>query len=160
MLSHVLIAVWLYSEQTRNKNEPCSGTSSAFKHLSHCFVFMLSNAKKANDSDHPELLVETEVPSAPTGLRVSNVTDKSAEVSWSPPDSDGGTPITNYIVQMRVIPRSTFTVVEQTLELKVTLTGLVPDNQYMVQIIAVNAEGQSQPLGTREPICPQKILSE
>ncbi|KAK7507540.1 hypothetical protein BaRGS_00001475, partial [Batillaria attramentaria] len=101
-----------------------------------------------------------DVPSAPVGpLRVTNVTDKSADIAWNPPDSDGGTPITGYIVQTRIIPRSTFTTVEQTLETSVTLTGLVPDNQYMVQIIAVNAEGQSLPLAPREPICPQRILS-
>ena len=105
-------------------------------------------------------MIQTDVPSAPSGLHVTNVTDRSADISWSPPDSDGNTPITNYIVQTRMIPRSTFTVVEQTLELKVTLTGLVADSQYMVQIIAVNAEGQSQPLSPREPICPQRILSE
>ncbi|XP_070182955.1 M-protein, striated muscle-like [Littorina saxatilis] len=100
-----------------------------------------------------------DVPSAPTGLRVSNVTDKSADVSWTAPDSDGGTPITNYIVQTRIIPRSTFTTVQETTETKVTLTGLVADSQYMLQIIAVNAEGQSLPLQSREPICPEKILS-
>jgi titin len=93
-------------------------------------------------------------------LKVTNVTDRSADLSWTPPDSNGGTPITHYIVQTRIIPRSTFTVAEQPTEAKVTLTGLSPDNQYMVQIIAVNAEGQSQPLTPRDTISPQRILSE
>lgn len=118
-----------------------TNSTSAFKLLSHNFLL-------------------TDVPSAPTGLRVSNVTDKSADVSWTAPDSDGGTPITNYIVQTRIIPRSTFTTVQETTETKVTLTGLVADSQYMLQIIAVNAEGQSLPLQSREPICPEKILSK
>ena len=100
------------------------------------------------------------MPSAPSGYKVTNVTDKTADISWTAPESDGGSPITHYIVQTRVIPRSTFTVVEQPTVTKVTLTGLVPDSQYMVQIIAVNAEGQSAPLSPRDPICPQKILSE
>lgn len=93
-------------------------------------------------------------------LAVSNVTNRSAEVSWNPPESDGGTPVTGYIIQTRMIPLSTFTTAQQTEQTSVVLTGLSPDNQYMVQIIAVNAEGQSVPLLGKEPISPQKILSE
>lgn len=107
------------------------------------------------------LFLSLEVPSAPVGpLHVSNITDRSADIAWNPPDSDGGTPLTGYIVQMRVIPRSTFTTVQQTADTKLTLTGLLPDSQYMVQIIATNVEGQSQPLISKEPICPKKILSK
>ena len=41
----------------------------------------------------------SEVPSAPIGLRVNEVTSSSLQVSWSAPASDGGT---NYIVPVGV----------------------------------------------------------
>ncbi|KAH9498302.1 hypothetical protein Btru_006487 [Bulinus truncatus] len=102
-----------------------------------------------------------DVPSAPCGpIKVSDVSDKTAQVSWKPPEADGGLPITGYIVQLRETRRATWTTYKELPadETSVTLSGLVPDNEYVTQVIAVNKEGHSQGL-VSGPIRPQKILS-
>lgn len=92
---------------------------------------------------------------------MTDITDKSAQLSWKPPESDGGKPITGYIVQFRETRRSTWTTFKEVTadETSVTLTGLVADSEYIAQVIAVNKEGQSPGL-TSESIRPQKVLSE
>ncbi|GFO38541.1 titin, partial [Plakobranchus ocellatus] len=99
-------------------------------------------------------------PSAPIGpIKVSDVKEKSATLSWQAPDSDGGLPLTGYIVQVKESRRSTWTTFREATseETSITLTGLVPDTEYVAQVIAVNKEGQSPGL-ISEPIKPKKIL--
>lgn len=104
----------------------------------------------------------SDVPSSPVGpITVSDVTDRTAKVSWKPPVSDGGLPITAYVVQFRETKRSTWTKFKElnAEETSITLTGLAPDNEYVCEVIAVNKEGHSQGL-ISPPIRPKKILGE
>lgn len=101
-----------------------------------------------------------DVPSSPVGpIKVTDITDKTAILTWNAPDTDGGAPVTGYLVQLREARRSTWTNFKELRadETTLTLTGLVPDNEYVAQVIAINKEGQSQGL-ISELIRPQKIL--
>lgn len=65
---------------------------------------------------------------------------KSAVVSWSKPDSDGGSPITGYRVQT---PTGNQCIT--TTELSCKLTGLKPGQLLQVSVVAQNASGMSDP---------------
>ena len=105
----------------------------------------------------------TEKPSKPTGpLTVDNVTENSADLQWQPPESDGGTPLTSYIIEVRPDSRSTWTKagsVDGT-----TTNFTVPDlregTEYYFRVIAVNAEGQSEPLQGKDTAKPTKKICE
>ena len=90
------------------------------------------------------------------------MTDKTADIAWKIPEEDGGTPITGYTILLRENRRSTWSTAGEVKDdqRSFTLTGLVAGSDYYVQIIAVNAEGQSEPLYSKEPIRPEKILRE
>ncbi|RUS78340.1 hypothetical protein EGW08_013891, partial [Elysia chlorotica] len=100
-------------------------------------------------------------PSAPEGpLKVSEVGEKSAMLSWQPPRSDGGLPISGYTLQFKESRRSTWMTFKEVSaeETSVTLTGLVPDTEYVAQVMAVNKEGSS-PCLLSEPIRPKRVLA-
>ncbi|RUS90387.1 hypothetical protein EGW08_001882, partial [Elysia chlorotica] len=100
-------------------------------------------------------------PSAPEGpLKVSEVGEKSAMLSWQPPRSDGGLPISGYTLQFKESRRSTWMTFKEVSaeETSVTLTGLVPDTEYVAQVMAVNKEGSSPGL-LSEPIRPKRVLA-
>ena len=82
-------------------------------------------------------------------------------LSWQVPKSDGGLPISGYIVQFKESRRSTWMTFREVSaeDTTITLTGLVPDTEYVAQVMAVNKEGQSPGL-LSEPIKPKKILGE
>lgn len=51
-------------------------------------------------------------PGRPEGpLEYSELTDKSVVLSWKQPKTDGGTPITNYVIESRVEGKSQWNVV-------------------------------------------------
>ena len=53
------------------------------------------------------LLLCAGTPSAPQGpVRVSSVTSDSCQVRWQPPEDDGGTPISSYVIEIRETTRS------------------------------------------------------
>ncbi|GFS00827.1 titin [Elysia marginata] len=100
-------------------------------------------------------------PSAPEGpLKVSDVGEKSAKLSWQAPRSDGGLPISGYVVQYKESRRSTWMTFREVSaqETTLTLTGLVPDTEYVAQVVAVNKEGHSPGL-LSEPIRPKKVVA-
>lgn len=105
----------------------------------------------------------TDKPSAPAGpLKVSDVTEDSVDLEWKPPQSDGGSPLTYYYIEMRDIRKSTWTKVAEVkaTATKYTVGKLSVDNEYMFRVVAVNAEGDSPPLTTMTTTAPVRKLSK
>lgn len=93
-------------------------------------------------------------------LEVDNVTYNSAELTWKPPQNDGGKPVTSYNIEYRLSSRTYYTKADSVSgsTLKYTVTKLNEDSLYYFRVIAVNDEGQSQPLETSEATkLPKKI---
>ncbi len=93
-------------------------------------------------------------PSPPLNLRVTEINKDYAVLSWDVPETDGGSPITSYIVEKRDMKRANFAkageVKPDTLTLKVP--KLVEGNEYMFQVCAVNAIGNSDWTMLDEPV--------
>ena len=91
----------------------------------------------------------SDVPDKPAGpVAVSDITKDSVTLSWQPPNKDGGTPLTGYVIEQRDTRRGQWvkagSVDKDTTSFKAT--KLLEDNEYIFRVIAENAEGQSNPL--------------
>ncbi|MEY3846238.1 MAG: hypothetical protein RJA66_505 [Actinomycetota bacterium] len=88
--------------------------------------------------------IATTVPSPPANLRVAPIW-KGADVSWSTPATDGGSPIKSYQVST---PDGQGC---QTQTLSCRIAGLKPGQLIRVSVIAINALGNSKPANPSGP---------
>lgn len=74
-------------------------------------------------------------------------------MSWTAPASDGGSPLTTYIVERRDSKRNTWmsagTMKPE--ETEFTVTKLIEGNEYLIRVFAENSVGASEPTET-EPV--------
>ena len=47
-------------------------------------------------------------PSAPKELKVVDVSRSTVQLSWAPPEDDGGSPVIDYIIEKREVSRKTW----------------------------------------------------
>ena len=108
------------------------------------------------------ILLFLDVPDKPEGpVQLSDITKDSVTISWQPPNKDGGSPLTGYVIEKRDARRTQWTkagsVDKDTTSF--TATKLLEDNEYVFRVTAVNAEGESAPLEStdvakpKQPIC-------
>lgn len=87
----------------------------------------------------------TDEPGKPGNLEATDWDKDHVDLKWSPPKTDGGSPITNYVIEVKdkfgnwekaaVVPA------DQT---KVTIPNLVEGEPYVFQVRAVNAAGPGE----------------
>lgn len=76
---------------------------------------------------------------------MTNITKINADLKWQAPSSDGGSPITNYVVEKRDVRRKTWQAVDTTVkELKYTVTPLNEGSLYVFRVAAENAVGMGE----------------
>lgn len=84
-------------------------------------------------------------PSPPRWLEVVSISRNSAELKWTAPERDGGSPITNYIVEKRDVKRKGWQAVDTTVkELNYNVTPLNDGSLYVFRVAAENAVGPSE----------------
>ncbi|RWS15514.1 twitchin-like protein, partial [Dinothrombium tinctorium] len=85
-----------------------------------------------------------DVPSAPGVPRSVDSTPDSITISWTKPRSDGGSPITGYIVEKRKIGEKGWTraTPHPVSDLTFKVPGLQENNEYEFRVAAINAAGQ------------------
>lgn len=87
-----------------------------------------------------------DVPGKPDAPTVADITPDSAVVNWKPPASDGGSPVTGYIVEMKANSDTKWKPVGKDVkETTFTATGLKSGVNYEFRVIAENKAGPSQP---------------
>ena len=102
-------------------------------------------------SDHCEWIVAGVVPagrpSMPRSLTVTEVTDTSVSLRWSRPETDGGKPITRYVVEKRDPAKSTYIPVGTTSDTgsEFRVIRLVAGNEYVLRVSAENEVGVGEP---------------
>ncbi|XP_066279347.1 contactin-1a-like [Branchiostoma lanceolatum] len=98
-------------------------------------------------------LIVTGPPSAPEVLRFSSVGTDSLDVEVSAPEDDGGSPITDYVIQIRQSEQEVEwrEFVSQTAG-PVEITGLLAATTYELRVAAVNADNGQGPFSALETI--------
>lgn len=105
----------------------------------------------------------TDKPSKPTGpIRFSDVTKDSITLSWQPPDSDGGLPINKYNIEYRDTRRTAWVKAGSVSKENTSFTcaDLIEGNEYIFRVTALNDEGESPPLESKETMKPQREISK
>lgn len=109
--------------------------------------------KNETGQDSKELTVEVvDVPTAPTELSASHITDNSVQLHWEAPKEMNNSPLTHYVIERKAPDshrwRAIRTVQEH--ENTIVIEGLVPEQTYAFRVIAFNKVGQSPPCNSVE----------
>lgn len=108
----------------------------------------------------------TDVP-GPVGLPFSgeNLTNDSCKLTWYSPEDDGGSAITNYIIEKREADRRGWTSVTYTVTRhNAVVQGLIDGKGYFFRIAAENIIGLgpfteiSAPVVIKDPLCKSHLF--
>ena len=86
-----------------------------------------------------------DVPGKPGSPDVKEMTSDSASLEWKAPDSDGGAPITNYVVEMRQSGETKWKIVnkdEKLIETSFTVKDIKWTKEHEFRVTAENKAGQ------------------
>ncbi|GBP00364.1 Twitchin [Eumeta japonica] len=101
-----------------------------------------------NELGQDTAIINIEISDRPDPPRfpvVDNIGVDSLALSWKAPVWDGGSDITNYMVEKREHPMSSWIRVGNTRFTTMAITGLVPGKQYEFRVYAENIYGRSDP---------------
>lgn len=99
-------------------------------------------------------------PSRPGRPQPLEKSDNSVTLSWTEPEKDGRSPITNYILEQRKSSSSSWSVVSTKITETVhTVEKLEKGSQLIFRVIAQNAVGRSEPSEESEIIVIQKEVN-
>lgn len=97
-------------------------------------------------------IIAMDKPSAPVGpIKFNEITAESVTISWSPPEQDGGSAITHYIVDKLDANLGWIEVSSFVVRLSQKITRLVTGQEYIFRVRAVNKFGVSGALES-EPV--------
>jgi len=98
----------------------------------------------------------------PRSLAVTDVTDNSVSLRWSRPETDGGKPITRYIVEKRDPAKSTYIPVGTTTDgvCEFRVIRLVAGNEYVLRVSAENEVGVGDPAELSQGITAKSPYSK
>ena len=87
-----------------------------------------------------------QIPDQPIGFTATAISPTSIKLDWSPPQNNGGSPITSYEIDYRVAPSSTYSTLA-TLGNVTTFThsSLITGKTYIYRIYAINSIGKGDP---------------
>lgn len=82
-----------------------------------------------------------------------DVTKSSVALAWSRPKDDGGSAITGYFVEFKVVSADKWSRYETKITSTMfTLSGLIPDTDYQFRIVAVNSIDESEAGPESDPV--------
>lgn len=101
------------------------------------------------------------LPTAPSGVAVV-AGDSAATVTWNPPDSDGGSPLTSYVITPFIgsSPQTATVVTGTPLGNSTTITGLAPGTEYTFRVAATSTGGTGPTSASAtSTVCPCSLLA-
>uniref|UniRef100_A0A672I7Y9 Immunoglobulin superfamily member 22 n=1 Tax=Salarias fasciatus TaxID=181472 RepID=A0A672I7Y9_SALFA len=95
-----------------------------------------------------------DVPDAPLNVEVGDVSKFGCTVSWEPPESDGGSPITSYIIELRDRTSVKWSPVQRTKadELSAIINDVIENKEYIFRVKAENKAGVGKPSAATRPV--------
>uniref|UniRef100_A0A8C2YF16 Titin n=1 Tax=Coturnix japonica TaxID=93934 RepID=A0A8C2YF16_COTJA len=102
----------------------------------------------------------SEPPLPPGKVTLTDITQRSASLTWEKPEHDGGSRILGYIVEM--LPKGTekWSVVSETKTCSAVVSGLSPGQEYQFHVIAYNEKGKSDPRALGVPVIAKDLTIE
>lgn len=96
-----------------------------------------------------------DVPGAPGTPKGVETTEDSITIQWSKPRHDGGSPITGYVIEKRLITEDKWTKASHALvpDLSHKVINLIENHEYEFRVAAVNAAGQGPWSSASDAIC-------
>ena len=87
-----------------------------------------------------------QVPDQPVGVTASAISPTSIILNWSPPQNNGGSPITGYQIDYRVAPNTVYTSLATLNNVTTyTHTNLITGKTYIYRVSAINTIGTGSP---------------
>lgn len=99
------------------------------------------------------------VPSPPGTPKVIKVGKNYVDIVWSPPESDGGSRITGYIIEKREVGGALWVKCNEynVMDCTFTVLNLLERSDYEFRVYAVNAAGKSEPSSCTTPVKIQEV---
>ena len=85
---------------------------------------------------------------------------EGAKLKWKRPKDDGGTPVEYYEVEKLDPETGVWVPAGRSREPEMEVTGLTPGHEYKFRVMAVNKEGESEPLEAEESIVAKNPFGE
>ncbi|XP_066263902.1 titin-like isoform X2 [Branchiostoma lanceolatum] len=99
-------------------------------------------------------------PGSPRGpIRITDLSPNSVTLAWELPTDDGGSPISNYLIEKAEAGSTSFQYVTTCLRTTCRITGLVHNREYRFKIMAENKFGTGRAF-TTDKIIPRKPFEE
>lgn len=84
---------------------------------------------------------------------IKDVDSMELTVKWSPPEKDGGSKVTHYVVEKRDMKRMSWTTVGgHVMDTKLRVVNLMEGSEYAFRVKAVNKVGESEPLEGKDSV--------
>ncbi|XP_066264227.1 titin-like [Branchiostoma lanceolatum] len=125
-------------------------------------VYQVTATNKAGTASKQVKVTILDVPGEPNDVKISRVFSNEMTVTWSKPYQDGGSPITNYVVDRRDVHMVTWTQVSASIDPKkmvIVAHKLLEGVEYVFRVRAENSIGvgppaESKPTLARSPYGP------
>ena len=95
------------------------------------------------DSGFSYWLFSTGKPGPPVNVRISHYTPDSVTLQWDPPEYNGGSPVTKYVVERKHWGTCSSNT-EETSQHSFTFDNLSQSDEYQFGVCAVNKIGRSE----------------
>lgn len=108
------------------------------------------------------LFISVDVPEAPLNVIVGNVTKFGCTLSWEPPTSDGGSPITSYIIELRdrTSVKWSPVLVAKPDDLSAIINDVIENKEYIFRVKAENRAGVGKPSAASQPVTIMDPIGE
>jgi len=107
-------------------------------------------------------VVAVDKPDAPENLTMKDCTKKSVTLTWTAPPSDGGAPITQYVVERWRTSKRAWTAAGHAPadRLELTIDGLVEGQAYWFRVAAENSSGVGKFTEMQKPVSTRIQLGQ
>lgn len=110
-------------------------------------------AKNSSGQAHATIIVNVlDIPGACQNLKVAYVSKESCMVSWENPEDNGGSEITNYIIECRQPSQRGWTIVSSDCTKRLVKAPLVENCEYFFRVSAENKVGAGPPTETKTAV--------